>query len=254
MPAAKTKITAIVNQKGGVGKTTLTFNLAHGLARTGRKVLLIDNDPQANLTSSCLQRGQRLEAFAADLYAGRVSKAQPVANRLWILGATDGLEEYVDAETGAPEFARVVKAISSKGLFDHILIDCAPTTTNLFLAALMASTHFLVPLTPSKYSLDGLKKLFSKIKELRTTGASRAQPLGFVVNMATGTTYHRQTLLALGKTHHDLLFESVLRKLTAFEESPALAKSVFDHAALSEAALEMTNLVREFEIRINGGK
>jgi len=253
-----TKITAIVNQKGGVGKTTLAYNLGHGLARRGLKVLLVDNDPQGNLTAACLPREARVTALTADLFQGKAGKAQGVAENLWLFGATQDLEDYTYSEEGPPAYARVMGAIRTRGIFDHILIDSNPTVSNILFAVLMASTHFLVPITPSKFAIEGLKRLFAKVRELRSTGASRVQPLGFVVNLAAHTSYHKENLDALTKAHTQLVFRARLRKLTAFEESPALNKPVYDHAPGSPAAEGMEAVVAEFIERIgkagHGGK
>lgn len=237
-------IVAIVNQKGGVGKTTLSLNLAHGLAREGKKVLAVDNDAQANLTRSFL--AEVPEGRSSSLFRGRLDNPQTIAPGLFLLGADDSLEDASVEASGPDNFCKVLKALDVKGVFDFVLIDCHPGLSNLTLAAMMAASHILIPLTPSEYAFQGLNKLFREIKRLRSEGYSNAEPLGFVVNLMSPTTYNRHNLTELRRNFPDLQFESVLRRRTAFEESPALRKSVFDHEPNGAAALEMGSLVREF--------
>lgn len=246
-------VVSVMNQKGGVGKTTLTFNLAHGLARNGLKVLVIDNDAQGNLTSSLLPRGVKPLAFAANLYEGRPDNPQQVAENLWLMAGDDELESYATAEEGPAPFRDTVRAIQRKMVFDLILIDTNPQITHLTFAAAMAATQILVPLIPTKFAFEGLGKLFRKIKELKTTGASQARILGFVLTMQTGTTYHRQGVAMIRTKYPELTFAAAIRKLTAYEESPAVNKSIFEYEPNGQAATEMKAVVDEFLARLNGG-
>jgi chromosome partitioning protein len=247
-----TQVISIVNQKGGVGKTTIAFNLAHGLAREGKKVLAIDNDAQGNLTSSMLARGMKPEYFTADLYEGKATKLQAVADRLYLMAGDDELEAAQYEDESAAKFSTVVGKIQDKGVLDYILIDCNPQITNLTLAGIMAADHLLIPMQPSKYSIDGLKKLFVEIKKMRATGATKAAILGFVMNLVSPTRLHRQTVLQLKKKYPQYVLDSVVHKRTAYEESPIKAQSIWDYGQDEKAEMEMSALVREILKKVEG--
>lgn len=249
-----TQVLSIVNQKGGVGKTTIAFNLAHGLAREGKKVLAIDNDAQGNLTSSMLPRGARAEQFTADLYEGRASKLQKVigVEGLYLMAGDDELEAAQYEDESAAKFSTVVGKIQKKGVLDYIIIDCNPQITNLTLAGIMAADHLLIPMQPSKYSIDGLRKLFVEIKKMRATGATKAAILGFVMNLVGPTRLHRQTVMQLKKKYPQYVLDSVIHKRTAYEESPIKAQSIWDYGQDEKAEFEMSALVREILKKLEG--
>jgi chromosome partitioning protein len=241
-----------VNQKGGVGKTTIAFNLAHGFAREGKKVLVVDNDAQGNLTSSMLPRGVKPESFTADLYEGRVSTLQAVADRIYLMAGNDGLEAAQYGDESVALFSTVIGRIQQKGVLDFILIDCSPQLTNLALAGIMAADRLLIPLQPSKFAVDGLKKLLLEVKRMKVTGATKATVLGFVMNLVSPTKLHRQTVLQLKKKYPQYVFENVIHKRTAFEESPIKAQSIWDYGQDERAEIEMSALVREVLKKMEG--
>lgn len=240
-----TQVISVMNKKGGVGKTTLSFNLAHGLAQQGFKVLAIDNDDQCNLTYSMLARGVKPEYFSADWYVASPTKVQSVCEKLWLLSGSDDLEEMDYIEAGPVNFADQISKVVAKGVFDFIIIDCNPQVRNLTMAAIMAANHVIVPMQPSKYAVDGLRRLFKTIRQLRSTGASRAEFLGIVMNLVSHTKLHRQTIQQLRKKHPDLIFDSVIRKRTAFEESPLRNQSIWQYNTDDKAVDEMRALVAE---------
>ncbi|MBI9095288.1 MAG: ParA family protein [Sphaerochaeta sp.] len=240
-----TKVICLLNQKGGVGKTTISFNLAHGLAQLGLKVLVIDNDGQANLTGSFLAEGEKPKCYTSSMYRGSISNPQEVGPNIWLVAGDDDLDSVQFMPEGPDVFAQIVEKIIAENIFDYIVIDSNPQITNLTLAGIMASDYLIVPLQPSKYGLDGLRKLFLKVKEMRSTEASHASLLGFVMNKVKPTRLHRTTIQKLRKMYPQYIFETVIHELTAYEESPLDQKSIFDYEPSSRAALDMSAFVRE---------
>lgn len=252
MHKSHTHVISLVNQKGGVGKTTISFNLAHGLVRHGKKVLVVDNDPQGNLTSSLLPRGVRPEIFSVDLYEERIDRLQSVKENLFITAGDDSLETVQYEEESAAQFANVIGKISNQGKLDYIIIDCSPQITNLTLAGIMAANHLLIPIQPSKYSIDGLRKLLVELKKMRATGATKASILGFILNLVSSTKLHRQTAQQLKKKFPKYVMESVVRKRTAYEESPIKTQSIWDYGQDEKAEIEMNALIREIIKKVEG--
>lgn len=249
-----TQIISIVNQKGGVGKTTLAFNLSHGLARAGKIVLAVDNDAQGNLTSAMLGRGVKPKSFTSDMYDGQASKLHSVGKNLYLMAGDEELEAVQYDESSAARFSNTVSKIQAKGVLDYIIIDCNPQITNLTLAGIMAANHLLIPLQPSKFGIDGLKKLFVELKKMRATGASQATVLGFVMNLVSPTKLHRQTVRQLKKHYPEYVLENIIHKRTAYEESPIKSLSIWDYSQDRKAELEMNGLVSEIIRKIEGGK
>lgn len=240
-----TKIITIINQKGGVGKTTIAFNLAHGLADKGMNVLAIDNDPQSNLTSALLPRGALRQAPTSAMYQGEFRSPQEVRTNLWVCSASSDLDEAQLIDDGPGKFAAISQRLRQKDVFDYVLIDSSPQITNLTFAGIMAATHLLIPLQPAQFAIDGLSRLFNTVKELRSTGASSAKVIGFVMSMMKGTTLHRHKMNALRKQYPQYFLQSVIRSRTALEESPISHQSIFEYEPNGKAAAEMGALVRE---------
>ena len=243
-------IITLANQKGGVGKTTLAFNLAHGLAREGKKTLVIDNDPQANLTHSFIVDAPQAATWT--LYEGRTDNPQAVAENLFLIGATDELEGFSDADSGLHEFKAILSAVAQKNIFDFIIIDNNPQISNLTIAAIMAADYILIPLIPSKYSFQGINKLFTQIKHLKEQGLSQAEPIGFVENLKSNTILHRQNSNALRKNYPQLHFEAKISRRTSLEESPIHRQSIFDYEPEGKAAFEFSQLVKEILSKTDG--
>ena len=190
------------------------------------------------------------QTLTTELYTGSVRKLQAVADGLYLVSGNDELEAVQYGEESASNFAEVVAKIRSKEIVDFIIIDCNPQITNLTMAGIMAADSLLIPLQPSRYSVDGLRKLFQEVKKMRATGASRARILGFVMNMVSGTKLHRQTVRQLRERYPEYVFDAVIHKRTAYEESPIKSQNIWDYGQDEKAELEMSALVKEFMRKI----
>lgn len=174
------KIYAVINQKGGVGKTTITANLGYGLAKSGKRVLLIDLDPQGHSTTVLGDQGA--EHTVKDLFeTGSKLGVKELAVPAQVDGkAVDGLSIVpsniklaVSAENLAARIHRekvLANALAKvKGDYDVCLVDCPPTLGVLAVNGIFAADHFLIPVTYGRYALDGVADLFAIISTVRET-------------------------------------------------------------------------------------
>ena len=186
-------VLAVDNQKGGVGKTTLAFNLAKGCAARGKRVLVIDNDPQANLTRALLENPGQLRANVIEIYEEPAHGVTPqqIANHLYLIGSDIHLAKI--AERDFEVIYKLREGLESiKSNFDFVLIDCLPSFGFLNMAALNAADYVLIPTPPSPFALAGLKDLFEAIKKAQRWMNPDLKVLGMVLNMVEG----RSTTLA----------------------------------------------------------
>ena len=173
------KIFAVINQKGGVGKTTITSNLGYGLAKSGKQVLLIDLDPQGHTTT--IYGDQGANKTIRDLFDNTNQSLDELAqqakvhdepvNNLRIIPAN--IKLAVSAENLASRIHRekvLAKALSKvSDQFDYCIIDCPPTLGVLAVNGIYAADHFLIPVTYARYALDGVADLFAIIQTVRET-------------------------------------------------------------------------------------
>ena len=176
---SKCKVIAVANQKGGVGKTTTTEHLGIGLAKAGKKVLLIDLDPQANLTA-CLgwQNVDALDHTVSDVIEASIRK-EPVKFNNIILHHDEGVDlipSNISLSENEPRLAGVfmrekilVNGIEDvKGDYDYVLIDCSPTLGILTINAIVAADEILIPVQPQYLPAIGMTQLVRTIEEVRT--------------------------------------------------------------------------------------
>lgn len=251
------QIICIANQKGGVGKTTVTFNLAHGLARKGKRVLCIDNDPQGSLTLCTLPKGQELTAKTESLYIGKAKSFQQAAPNLWLLGVVPNdpiLESTAMRPDGPRNFQSILVQLAESDKLDFVIIDTNPHISNLTIAALASSHHLLIPIEASKFAVAGAEVLLRELVQLIQSGHSVAKLLGFLICKMKNTDYQRLYRKHLLEMYPKHIFENYLSSLTNFEESPAMKMSIFDYEPDGKAAWQMQVVVEEFLRRINAKK
>jgi chromosome partitioning protein len=250
-------ILSIANQKGGVGKTTTSINLAAALAQHQLKTLLVDLDPQGNATLSFLDVST-VQLSIYDLLldpsvtAEQVIRETPYEN-LHVLGARISLAKAEAKLVGEfdSHFRLKDKLESVRGRYDYIVIDTPPTLGVLTVNALVASTHLLVPIQASYFALEGTDDLLETYEKIRARPNPDLQFLGVVI-----TLHDRRTVLSrdiqrqIREVFGDKVFRTTISKSVRLEESPAYKQSIFAFAPNSSGANEYYSLSEEVMGRV----
>jgi chromosome partitioning protein len=253
------KIITVANQKGGVGKTTTVMNLGSALARSGQRVLLVDSDPQANLTSYL---GVSPRRTLDELYLLKKTPTpetirdfvHAVSDRLSVIPgdrALSGVEYYLFSRSERESLLASFLA-PLREEFDTILIDTPPSVNLITLNALVACDGVIVPVQPEFFSLEGIVKIRETIADVRARWNPQVSILGIVVTQVNSRRkLTSEVLRALETEFEDILFASHIHENTAVAESAGHSRSVLDYAPNSIGAQDYLALSREVLSRLN---
>ena len=247
------KIIAIINHKGGTGKTTSTLNIGAGLARLKKKTLLIDIDPQSNLTEGLGLRDVKVSIYDSiknDNTPLPVETLSPyldiVPSSLDLLGAEIELVSRLGRET---ILKRLLKAV--KDQYDYILIDCAPALGMLTVNALVAADTVMIPLEAEYFAYRGIDRLVSIISDVRTHYNENLTIGGvFITKINPRRVITEQITESIKKYFNDKLFNTSIRINVALVEAQLKGIDVFEYAPISNGALDYSNLTDEILAKI----
>jgi chromosome partitioning protein len=246
------KIIAIANQKGGVGKTTTSINLAASLGVLEKKVLLIDADPQANSSSGL---GIDVENVTIGTYqilehSNKAEEAivKSTAPNVDVIPAHIDLVaieiELVDKENR--EYMLKVALESIKEKYDYILIDCAPSLGLLTLNALTAADSVIIPIQCEYFALEGLGKLLNTIKSVQKIHNSTLDIEGLLLTMFDSRLrLSNQVVEEVQKHFNDMVFETIIQRNVKLSEAPSYGESIINYDATSKGANNYLRLAEE---------
>ncbi|MEE1247116.1 MAG: AAA family ATPase [Acutalibacteraceae bacterium] len=252
------KIIAVVNQKGGVGKTTSTVNLAASVALKGQKVLLMDIDPQGNATSGLGVNKRELETSSYDVIVNALPIDKTIRKtefeNLWVLPSNMNLAgaelELVDMKHRESKIKNAVAPI--KADFDFIFLDCPPSLGLITLNALCAADTVLVPIQCEYYALEGLSQLMSTIRQVKRLYNPHIEMEGVLLTMYDGRLNLTQQVVGeLKRFFPKKVYATAIPRNVKLSEAPSYGLPIHYYDKNSKGAAAYDALADEF-LKLNG--
>jgi chromosome partitioning protein len=251
-PVETTRIVAVANQKGGVGKTTTTINLAAYLALSGYKTLIIDLDPQGNATSGLGIDSSMLEECIYEVLMKRTEieniiqptgvvrlDLAPASFRL--VGAQVELVNVLSRETRMREIVAELK-----GKYSYIIIDCPPSLGLLTVNALTAAEELVIPVQCEYFALEGLTQLLDSINEVKKYLNPDLKLAGLLMTMYDARTKIAQEVVEDVRAHYpELVYTTVIPRSVRLSEAPSYGQPIASYDALSRGAIAYKELAEE---------
>jgi chromosome partitioning protein len=254
------KVIAIVNQKGGVGKTTTAINIAASLAVLEKKVLLIDADPQANASSGVGFDVNTVHKSVYECLIGKSTAKESILNTA--IKGFDLISSHIDL-VGAeiemlnlPEREKIMKTVIEKvkDLYDYIFIDCSPSLGLITVNALTAADSVIIPVQCEYFALEGLGKLLNTVKLIQARLNPKLEIEGFLLTMYDARLLLANQVVEEVRRHFDsMVFQTVIQRNVKLGESPSFGKPVILHDASSTGAINYLNTAKEI-IRNNASR
>ena len=250
------EIVAVANQKGGVGKTTTTINLASALVEQGCRVLVVDLDPQGNASTGFGVDPSARDLTTYDLLLGDVDIRETIQSTdskgLWVIPANADLSS-ADIEMISNEKRSFLlrDALRQRTLdayeLDYILIDCPPSLSLLTVNAMVASDSVLVPLQSEFFALEGLTQLIMTVREVRQSANPHLRIAGIVLTMYDQrNNLSKQVEADARENLGELVFKTVIPRNVRISEAPSYALSVLSYDPTSKGSVAYRSLAKEF--------
>jgi len=241
-------IYSIANQKGGVGKTTTCLNLSFALSKLGKKVLAVDFDPQANLTSGFGINSSCPGIY--DVFSERKNLNEiikKINENLYLIPSNFELSGFIEEVKSEKDKENLLKnLLKNLKNFDYILIDTPPSLSLLTVNALTASNAVIIPVQSEYYSLEGLTHLLKIIKKVKDFLNPSLKIRGFLI-----TLFDKRLKLSyaieeeLRKAFKEKVFKTIIPRSVRIAEAPSFGKSIFDYAPDSPGAIAYFELAKE---------
>ena len=247
------RVIAIANQKGGVGKTTTAISLSAALAALGKRILLLDLDPQANATSGIGEEADSSMYYPLIGEARLEDQIRPTSHpNLSIVPSgmdLSGVEIELARRDDHLTFLRdMLQGVKQKGDFDYCILDTPPSLGVLMTSSLASADEVLIPLQCEYFGLEGLAKIVHIISQIRESGAAPDLELGgILMTMYDGrTNLSRQVVDEVTKHFPDQIYERVIPRSIRIGEAPSFGKTIFEHEPSGSGARAYMAVAHEF--------
>lgn len=246
------RVIALANQKGGVGKTTTAINLAASLASLEKRVLLVDTDAQANATSGLGLDPQNLRQTIYECLCGETQASEAIHKTM--IDGLDIIPSHIDLAGAEVELldiperefvlAKLLRPISEQ--YDYILIDCSPSLGLITINSLVASDSVLIPVQCEYFALEGISKLLGTIKLVKSRLNPHLDIEGFLMTMYDSRTRLNNQIYEEVKTHFkSLVFDTVIQRNVKLGEAPSHGLPALLYDAESRGAINHLQLAKE---------
>lgn len=245
-------IIALLNEKGGVGKTTTTGNLGYALASLGKKVLLIDLDKQANLTTFCGMKAGKdfpVDKTINEVLLGKVTAKEAIyakGKNLWLIPGSKEL-----AETEYAIFLKMGRELILKKMmegetkYDYVLIDCPPSLGLLTINALCYASEVFIIMQPEPASLEGMAQLLNTYSKVKENMNESLEVTGVVCSMVENKVIHREVIEHLRSNLGARVFKTVVPRRVVYTEASGQGKLIGEYRPASEEAQIVATLAAE---------